>query len=332
MRIVFHGGVAASFAPGVTALVRAAPGIAGATFATLPDVLADDAQRRAYAAAEAVVSFHYDAADRPRPEGLRLFQVPGAGIDEVDLAALPAGAYVCNCYGHEIPIAEYVMAALLLHHVPLADADRRFRAGEWAYRGGTPDARHADLEGRTLGILGWGHIGQAVARRARGLGLRLHVANRSPLPAGADVDRAWLLADLDGFWESADAFAVTLPLAPGTAGIVNAAAFAAMRPHALIVNVGRGPTVDEQALYDALKGRRIGGAVIDTWYAYPDKDDPGRRPSALPFHELDNLVMTPHMSGWTQGTLDRRHRAIADNLAAVARGERPMNVVRPPAV
>ena len=86
--------------------------------------------------------------------------------------------------------------------------------------------------------------------------------------------------------------------------------------------------MDEQALYDALRTRRIGGAVIDAWYAYPTPDNPRPLPSALPFHELPSLVTTPHMSGWTEGTLRRRQRARAENVRRRRRSEPCPNVVR----
>src|SRR5260370_171565 len=106
-------------------------------------------------------------------------------------------------------------------------------------------------------------------------------------------------------------------------------AISGMRPDAVLVNVGRGPTVDEHALYDALATRRIAGAVIDTWYRYPSTEQSDPQPSSLPFHELPNIVMTPHMSGWTRGTIRRRQRTIADNVMRRFRGEPCGNVVWP---
>ena len=95
-----------------------------------------------------------------------------------------------------------------------------------------------------------------------------------------------------------------------------------------MINVGRGGVVDEAALYNALAGNRIAGAIIDTWYQYPDASGAPQLPSRLPFHELKNIVMTPHMSGWTAGTIRRRQQAMADNINRLARGEPLVNVVR----
>ncbi len=322
MRVVFHGANAASFSDGFADLLEP-----GAEILHLPDQLTTDAERQAYAAAEAIIGVRFDAG-LPRPEGLRLFHVPGAGYDAIDLAAVPASAVVCNCFGHEQAIAEYVMAAVLARHVPLADADRRLRNGEWAYWAGTAATAHDELAGRAIGLLGFGHIGRAVAARAKAFEMTVTVANRSPVPVSDLVDRAFGLDALDAFWGSADVIVVSLPLTAATTGIVGAAAFAAMRPGAVLINVGRGPTVDEAALYEALRNRRIAGAVIDTWYRYPPEPGARAAPASLPFHELPNLVMTPHMSGWTRGTIRRRQLAMAENVRRRWRGEPCRNVVR----
>ncbi len=143
------------------------------------------------------------------------------------------------------------------------------------------------------------------------------------------VDRSFSLHQLDEFWGSADFFVVSVPSNAETAGIVNAGSFASMRPSAVLLNVGRGPTIDEQALYEALKSHRIAGAIIDTWYRYPSPSQPSVLPSNFPFHELKNVVMTPHMSGWTSGTINRRRQTIADNIGRRAAGRPCINVFRP---
>jgi len=152
------------------------------------------------------------------------------------------------------------------------------------------------------------------------------VANRSGVPGSALVDESYGLERLRDFMGRADAIVVSLPLADDTRGMVGAAELAAMRPGAVIVNVGRGPVIEEQALYDALSQRRI-DAVIDTWYDYPTRDNPHTQPGRLPFNRLENLVMTPHMSGWTAGMMRRRRETIAQNIGRLSRGEALVNVV-----
>jgi phosphoglycerate dehydrogenase-like enzyme len=99
------------------------------------------------------------------------------------------------------------------------------------------------------------------------------------------------------------------------------------RPKRFIVNVGRGPIIDEDALYEALSSKRIGGGAIDVWYQYPSKDDPSPWPSKHPMQELDNLIISPHNSGWTQEQIDRRWRFVASNINRLARGEAPLNKI-----
>ncbi|MEO8741167.1 MAG: 2-hydroxyacid dehydrogenase [Casimicrobiaceae bacterium] len=294
----------------------------------MPDLLTSASDRQLYADAETIVGGKFNE-DLPRPVGLRLFHVPGAGYDAVDLDALPGSAVVCNCFGHEQAIAEYAMTALLARHIPLVDADSKLRQGDWTYWAGATERVHDEIAEKTIGLLGFGHIGKAIAARAKAFEMKVHVANRSAVATSPIVDRSFTLDNLREFWGSADFFVVSVPLAPGTTGIVDAAAFALMRRTAVVLNVGRGPTIDEQALYDALKANRIGGAIIDTWYNYPGTGMDNVLPSRLPFHTLENIVMTPHMSGWTSGTIRRRKQTIADNIRRRAEGRSCINVVRP---
>ena len=113
---------------------------------------------------------------------------------------------------------------------------------------------------------------------------------------------------------------VSAPLTPETTGLIGAAELARMRPTAVLVNVGRGPVVDEKALYTALVDRAIDGAVIDVWYDYPSSGNVGA-PSALPFHELANMLMTPHSSGLTRQTFDGRTADVAANINRLAAGQ-----------
>src|SRR5436190_22456624 len=104
------------------------------------------------------------------------------------------------------------MAALLGRHVPLPDADRKLRRGEWAYSSGSLSRLHGELAGKTMGLLRFGHIGQAIASRATAFEMSVHVANRSPVPLSSVVDRAFMLDDLRDFWGRVDFLAVSVPL------------------------------------------------------------------------------------------------------------------------
>jgi phosphoglycerate dehydrogenase-like enzyme len=318
MNIVFHGVDGGCFAGNFSTLLDGDHSIRLEPEHPDPSV---------YSSADVIIGTRFDAT-LPPPERLRLFHVAGAGTDAVDFAALPSCVTICNCFGHEQAISEYVMAALLARCIPFAEADVALRRGLWPFAARGADTVHPELAGHSIGLLGYGRIGKAIAARARAFELRIHAANRSPVATGDVVDRAWGLDRLGEFFASAEFIVASLPLTPETAGLVNAAAFAAMRPDAVLINVGRGGVVNEAALYDALATRRIAGAIIDTWYQYPDASGEARPPSRLPFHELNNIVMTPHMSGWTAGTIRRRQHAIADNVNRLARGETLANVVR----
>ena len=321
MKIVFHGANAGNFRPGFEAMLDGSHEIVD-----LSDTLDQPGEREHYASADVIVGNKLGASE-PTPAKLRLFHAPAAGTDAIDAQRLPAGAKLCNVFGHENAIAEYVMTALLSRHVPLADADTRLRSGEWRYWAGRSDALRSELGDQTIGLLGFGHIGKAIAARAKAFGMRVVVANRSKVATSPLFDQCFGLDDLSAFMSAADAIVVSLPLLDATKGIVSAKELAAMRRDAIILNVGRGPVIDEAALYDALISNRIGGAIIDTWYDYPTPANPNGQPSKRPFHELTNLVMTPHMSGWTTGTIRRRQQTIADNIRRLANGEPLENVI-----
>ena len=282
---------------------------------------------RALARADALVSMNWQWS-LPSASHLRLLQLPGAGTDEIDFERVPPTTAICNCYEHEIGIAEYVLGTLLEWTIGSRRLDQQFRQGSWSgsYLCGP---RHGELFGKTMGIVGYGRIGREVARRAAAFGMHVVVCTRTP---PQDEQIAGRVDGMEGFGRllaESDFIVVTPPLNDQTRGLFDQRAFAAMRREAVIVNVARGAIIDELALYEALAERRIGGAIIDVWYRYPPQGTPdGPQPSAYPFHELDNVLMTPHASAWTDGLLPRRNRAVATNLNRLARGEPLVNVVR----
>jgi phosphoglycerate dehydrogenase-like enzyme len=325
LKIVFHGQNAANFRLGFEALIGPEHNITD-----LSDELDQPGERAHYENADVVIGIQLNAR-MPAPLKARLFHAPAAGTDAVNPSLLPASCVLANCFGHENAIAEYVMAALLMRHVPLAKADQDLRQQRWTYWAGRQAALRTEMGSQTLGLLGFGHIAQTIAHRAKAFGLRVHVANRSPI-SHPHVDRSWTLDHLQDFMASVDTVVVSLPLADNTRGLVNAPALAAMRSDAWLINVGRGAVIDEQALYEALAGHQIGGAVIDTWYQYPNPTQTECAPSKFDFAALDRVLMTPHMSGWTEGTVRRRQETLADNIGRLSRGEALLNVLHGPLV
>ena len=323
LKIVFHGQNAANFRQGFEQLITPDHHIVD-----LSDGLDLPGEPAHYETADVVIGIKLNDS-MPSPLKARLFHAPAAGTDAVNTALLPAQCALANCFGHENAIAEYVIAALLMRHVPLARADEDLRQQRWTYWAGQKAALRTELGSQTMGLLGFGHIAQAVALRAKAFGMRVHVANRSPIEHPS-VDRSWTLDGLHDFMGCADTVLVSLPLTDNTQGLVDARAIAAMRSDAVLMNVGRGAVIEEKALYEALKARQIGGAVIDTWYQYPSVTQTECAPSQYDFAALDNVVMTPHMSGWTAGTVRRRQETLAENIGRLSRGEALINVLRGP--
>ncbi len=276
---------------------------------------------RALAEADVLVSLGWNATFPPAPK-LRLIHLPGTGYEGIDFAAVPPGVAVCNAYGHAEGMSEYTLLAMLAWCHRFYAADQSFREGSWEYSGRMNGPVNEELYGKTLGIVGFGSIGRAVAERAKPFGMQVVAINRTQREKPACVDRWVGFGELDALLPELDYIVVAAALGPETEGLIGAAQFARMQPSAVLVNVGRGAIVAERALYEALKAKRIRGATIDAWYgSYPSKDNPRVPPSKYPFHELDNLYMTPHTSAWTTGMIDRRWTEIAENLDRFARGE-----------
>jgi len=283
---------------------------------------ADDlaASARLIDRADAIVTVHYGKA-WPKAPNLQLLQVPGAGYDGIDLAAIPAGVTVCNVFEHEPGVSEYALLAMLEWCHRLCSADREMRSGIWTRSsrfGGAPDD---ELAAKTLVIVGLGRIGRAVARRARAFDMRVLAVNRSADKTDSSVEQVVGLDRLHATLREADYVVLGCALTPDTRGLIDAPALAAMKPTAVVVNPARGAVIDEAALYDALLHRRIGGAAIDTWWDYPATATPRDPSTRLPFHRLDNVILSPHVAGWTTGTVRRRTLGMAENLDRLARGE-----------
>lgn len=259
---------------------------------------------------------------------LKLIHTPGAGTNWIDFSAVPAHVAVCNVFGHEVAITEYVFMTLLALNRDLLNMDARFRRADWSDRK-TRTPGH-EIRGRTLAVLGLGHIGREVARIANAFGMRVIGATRTPSAERAAQLGLAGIAGLDRIGEvmsEADFVVVALPLESGTARIIGEAELRAMQPTAYLINVARGEVIDEAALYAALEERAIAGAALDVWYRYPDGLEPVR-PADHPFHELDNVIVTPHIAGWTVETFAYRWQAIDENLRRLGSGEPLLNVVK----
>jgi phosphoglycerate dehydrogenase-like enzyme len=262
---------------------------------------------------------------------LRLVQVPGAGLDRIDRGALGPGTHLANAYGHEAGIAEYIIGAMIALSRSFGRLDAKMRRGEWESQwavGTAAPPLWPELAGKTLGILGFGHIGQALARRAAAFDMEVCAIRRQAQVAPANVSFVGGPERLDEVLRQADYLAVTLSLSPETRNLIDARRLQSMKPGAFLVNVARAEIFDEAALYRALASGKLAGAALDVWYRYPTSTGP-TPPATQPFGELGTVIVTPHISGWTEGMLEARATLIADNIARTARGEMPLNVIKP---
>jgi glyoxylate reductase len=254
---------------------------------------------------------------------LRIVAVAAVGYNIVDVAAATRrGILVTNTPGVLTDTTADMAWALMLgvaRRVP--ESDRFVRAGKWT---GVywSQLMGVDVHGATLGIIGLGRIGQAVARRAQGFGMRVLYHNRKRDPEAERAVGAEYRAKAELLRE-ADFVVLSIPLSAETRHLIGAAELALMKPTAYLVNVARGPVVDEAALVDALRAGRIAGAGLDVF-----EEEPKVHPGLL---ELENLALTPHIGSASRATRLRMATRAAENCVAALQGQRPPNLVNPEA-
>lgn len=281
-----------------------------------------------FAKADILVTVNFDATLPPAPK-LKLIHVPASGMDLIDFSSIPKGCRVCNAFEHDIGISEYVMSAMLHFTVDLQRRSARFKDGDWRDTPQLFGSFRPELSGKTLGCIGYGTIGQAVTRLAKAFGMRVMAVTRTPRAFDPEPDWLGGLGLTEALVEASDFVLVACPLNAETRGLLGKRYLKAMKPKAVLINVARGPIVDEDVLFDALITNKIGGAVLDTWYNYPTATDRNVKPSRHPFENLDNVIMTPHCSGWTEGLIGRRFAVIIDNIERLHDGRDLVNQAFP---
>jgi phosphoglycerate dehydrogenase-like enzyme len=262
---------------------------------------------------------------------LRLVQVPGAGLDRIDRSAMPRGAWLANVHGHENGIAEHVIGTIVALTRGFFRLDAALRKGDWQSQwaiDAAPPPVWPELTGKTIGILGYGRIGQAVARRARAFGMKVYAVRRDARRPIEEVAFLGGPGSIDEVVERSDYLLIAMPATPDTVGLIDRRRLGLMKSAAFLINVARAEIVNEDALYEALAEQTIAGAALDVWYRYPRAAGP-TPPATRPFWDLPNVLMTPHVSGWTDGMIESRAKLIAENIRRVALGETPVNVVDP---
>lgn len=251
---------------------------------------------------------------------LKVISNHAVGFDNIDIPAATARKIpVGNTPGILTDAtADFAFALLMATARRVVEGDRYVRAGQWK-TWGPSILLGPDVTGATLGIVGYGRIGQALAKRASGFDMRIlyydpMVAPNSPLP-GTSVDMETLLRE-------SDFISLHTLLNEQTRHLINRDTLALMKPSAILINTSRGPVVDGQALYEALKAHQIFAAALDV-------TDPEPLPMDSPLLELDNLVIAPHIASASKPTRDKMSLMAAENLLAGLKGERLPTCVNP---
>ncbi len=270
-----------------------------------------------------LLSDRIDAAALAGAPGLRALCNVAVGYNNYDLAAITAaGVMATNRPGVlDETTADAAWALLMASARRIVGADRWVRDGRWTGWKFHDDWLGSDVHQATLGILGMGRIGRAVARRAAGFSMRIIYHNRQPLAAEQEreCNATWVSKEM--LLREADFLVLMLPYSPAAHHIIGAAELAAMKPTAHLINVARGGVVDDGALIEALQRRRIAGAGLDVFENEPALD--------ARFATLDNVVLTPHIGSSSRATRLAMAMCAADNLIAALAGQRPPNLLNP---
>lgn len=257
--------------------------------------------------------------------GLRALIIPWAGLPEETGSLMRDFPHVAvhNLHHNAAPVAELALMLLLAAAKFAIRYDQALRRHDWRIRYERPGPSIL-LEGKTALVLGYGAIGRRVAAACRALGMTtLATRYRLDAPETDNGTVVYPANSLPQLLPQANALIICLPHTPATDGLLGAAELALLPPKAILVNIGRGAIVNEAALYQALRDGGLHAAGLDVWYSYPpDKDSRANwPPSAYPFEELDNVVMSPHRGGAADETDRLRMAALAELLNSAAAGQ-----------
>ncbi len=275
--------------------------------------------------ADVLVGYRLPKAVLDKAPDLKVFLTGAAGVDRTvweNLKGRP-GVAVGNSHANALDVAEHALALALDAAKLVSKGDRDLRRGDWTLR--YDDVPGVLMSHKTGVIVGYGAIGRTLAALLRGFKMNLIGVRSSRDAAGRDGEGVQVVGpqDLDGALSQADFVFVFVPLTPKTKGLLGTKQLAVLKRTAVLVNVSRGPVVEEGALFDALKARRIGAAGIDVWYVYP-KDrasSKATKPGHFAFEELDNIVLSPHRASYTERMHREQWDDVVENIQRVARGE-----------
>jgi phosphoglycerate dehydrogenase-like enzyme len=254
---------------------------------------------------------------------LRWIHSPAAAVHQLMYPELiKSSVALTNSTGvHGPVVAEHAITLLLALAKRLPQAMQYQAKHEWSQNQlwqGSPRPR--EVADSTVLVIGMGSIGREFAVRAKALGMRILAIRENPAKGLDGADAVYGSAQIDEVLPHADYVLLCTPVTPATTGIMNAARMSKMKPDAYLINVARGPLIDEAALLDTLQHRRIAGAALDVFNQEP-------LPADSPFWSLDNILVTPHTAAVTDRLWERHYRLIVDNMKRFLAGERLLNEV-----
>lgn len=253
---------------------------------------------------------------------LKIIGRHGIGVDNIDVpAATQRGIHVVNTPQAPVEaVAEYVVMSLIALPRRLPQADHATRTGDWGFRN---KAHAPELLGKTLGIVGFGRIGRRIAEICA-LGFGMQVLYTDAFPASPEEEKRLgaRRVELDDLLATSDYISLNVPLLDSTHHLFNKAAFARMKPNAIVVNCSRGPVIDEQALVEALKSEQIAGAVLDVFEQEPVASD-------NPLLTMSNVLVSPHYSGQSLES-SQKMAMVATDIVRVLNGQKPACPVNTP--
>jgi phosphoglycerate dehydrogenase-like enzyme len=265
-----------------------------------------------------------------KAKNLKLIQVPYAGVDTLPFDIIKEKKIlVSNAHENALTVAEHGFALLLALSKNIVFHDKDLRKGIW--HGWLANEPNFEIFGKTLGIIGLGAIGREMAKRAKAFGMNV-IGSKKDINKDRElfkdfVDEIYPMEQLDKVIKKSLFIFISVPLTKETENLISERELSLMKDKYLI-NIARGKVVNEEALYNALKNGILKGAAIDVWYVYPQHNEK-IYPSKYPFHELDNIIMTPHSAGFTVESVQRNWLFTFKNVIKFAKGEKIENIVDP---
>ncbi|MGC8612134.1 MAG: 2-hydroxyacid dehydrogenase [Athalassotoga sp.] len=279
--------------------------------------------------ADGIVGGHISSEMISQSKKLKIIFVPWAGVNTLPWETIKKrNIMVSNNHANAKVVAERAIALSLAVMGRIVEYHNDLSRGIWhGFSAGDPQSGFwTSIRGKTCGIIGVGSIGREIAKLAKAFDCKVIGFKKRNVEKVDFVDEITL--NLEEAVLKSDIVFVTLPLTPQTRGIINEKIISLMHGK-FLVNVSRGPVIDEKALYDGIRTGTLRGAAIDTWYRYPDERNPATLPSSYPIHDFKNVVVSPHVGSLTYESVEEMIDATIENVRSYLKNGKPLDLVDP---